>query len=158
MLASISVAASQDDSRRLRVNDSRTAHLLRVGAERSPLLRELLATIEAGDVVVYMDQVREVPTRFAGSMRWIGASASQRYVRVSITVDLAPHDYVATIAHELQHVIEIIENPDVQDVSSFAALYARIGEHEEQNGLSVWDTAAAREVGRIVKREFLGRR
>lgn len=157
-LAAIPVAASQDDSRRLRVTDSRTTHLLRVGAERSPLLRELLATVEAGDVVVYLDQVHDVSPRFAGRMRWVGASGAQRYVRVTIRVDLAPHEYVATIAHELQHVIEVIEHPDVQDAASFADLYARIGEQNEIGGRVVWDTAAARDVGLIVKQEFRRRR
>lgn len=157
-LAVIPVAASHVDSRRLRVADARTAHFLQVGMERSPLLRELVATIEAGDVVVYMDGTCDVPGRFAGRMRWMSAGGAHRYVRVSIRADLAAHDYVATIAHELQHVIEVIEHPDVQDVDSLKALYTRIGERSDAGGRVVWDTAAAREAGRVAKQEFLGRR
>jgi hypothetical protein len=151
-------AAPQESPQRLRITDARTAHFLEVGARRSPLLRELLDQIEAGDVVVYMGPAREIPARFAGRMKWIGAGGGYRYVRVSIRPDLAAHEYIATIAHELQHVIEVIDHPEVEDTASLLALYKRIGEQRRADGRVVWDTAAARAVGYAVKQEFTGRR
>jgi hypothetical protein len=154
-------AAGPDETRRLRVADARTAHFVRLGMERSPLFRGLVARIEdeqagkAEQVVVYVGLSLETPTRFAGRLRWIGAGGGHRYVGVTIRRDLKPHDYVATIAHELQHVVEVIEHPDVQDAASLAELYARIGDRSHVAGCVVWDTAAARAIGRAVRQEFL---
>jgi hypothetical protein len=143
---------------RLRVTDSRTADLLRRGINESPLLREMVARVEAGEVMVYLFADDTVPGRQTGRMNFLGEAGAHRYVRVSIRRSLPPHQFIAALAHEIQHVHEIIAHPEVRDAASLLALYRRIGNERQARGRSSWETDAARKVSHDVQRELLVRR
>ena len=51
-----------------------------------------------------------------------------RYLRAAISTDLSSDQIIASLAHELQHVVEVIEDSNVVDERSLVALYKRIGE------------------------------
>ncbi len=81
-------------------------------------------------------------------------SHGQRYVRIQITLRGSPDDAVAVLGHELQHALEVAQEDWVYDQASMEALYQRIGTGS-RGGNHVYDTLAAQEVGRIVRRELL---
>ena len=56
------------------------------------------------------------------------------------------------LGHELQHAIEVAQEAWVHDQATLTALYQRIGMH---GGHHVYDTIAAQQVGRMVRRELL---
>jgi hypothetical protein len=78
-----------------------------------------------------------------------------RYVRASISTDLLFDQMIATVAHELQHAVEVIGDETVKDEKSLAALYKRIGRQNHQSSTSGWETVAAQETGWQVRRELV---
>lgn len=138
---------------RVRPNDDRVAAVLRVGLERSATLRALVDRIEDGYVIVYLEMQPRLRPHLAGCVSWVTAAGAYRYVRASINPDLSLEPQIATIAHELRHVQEIIENPQVTSEASLVALYQRIGTRHP-SGKTEWDTVAAQDVTATVRREL----
>jgi hypothetical protein len=138
---------------RVRPADDRTATLLRAGLDRSPTFRTLIDRIEDNEVIVYVEIQRRLRTRLAGCLTWVADGGRYRYVRASIQRATTQDQQIATIAHELQHVLEIIQHPNVRSEASLAALYKQIGDRKlVENGL--WDTEGARDIGNRVRREL----
>jgi hypothetical protein len=143
----------QNGGPRLRPHDSRVATLLRVGLHRSPTLRALVDRIEESRVIVYLEMQSTIRRHFSGCLTWVTAAEAFRYVRASINPDLNPDQQIAAIAHELQHALEIAEHPQVDSEAAMVALYQQIGD-QRRAGSTHWDTAEARAVGKMVRREL----
>jgi hypothetical protein len=145
-------AALDSPHRHVRSQDRAVRQLLKHGFTHSLTFRNLMARLERSDVIVYIQEVGWLPGAIDGRMMMLPNAHGQRYVRIQIKMHGAPDDDVALIGHELQHAIEVAEATGVNDEATLTALYERIGTH---GGLHVYDTLAAREIGRIVKRELL---
>lgn len=140
---------------RLRVTDTRTEKLLRLGIEQSDILRGLVDEVEAGEVTVYVGSGHGLPGRQTGRMVLMGEANGHRYVQVLVRRELPSLHFIAALAHELQHVTELIAHPDVRDAATLTSLYRRIGEERTVRGHAAWETDAARKVSRAVRRELL---
>ncbi len=79
-------------------------------------------------------------------------AGSSRYLRVQIRADLSRREAIALIGHELRHALEIAEATEVRDTTSLIRLYERIG--HASIGEHAYDTEAARDTGRVVRREL----
>jgi hypothetical protein len=155
VVTALLLASQQTDDRsRLRATDARTAALIQLGLERSVTFRGLVAEIETGDVIVHVDRRNFLPGRLTGRMRLVGRAGSRRYVRISIDAELPARHYVAALAHELQHVSELIAHPGVDDEAAMELLYRRIGHEYRVAGQMAFETAAARQSGMEVHREM----
>jgi len=157
MLAAATVWASPLDeprSPRLRPQQDRLDALLADGARRSPTLRALVARIEASDVFVYLGLDPLLGDKLSGRVTWMSQAGPYRYLRASINPDQAPDAIIAALAHELQHVTEVIDSPDVTSDHSLAELYRRIGRPSAVQAASSWETEAAQLKGRQVRREL----
>jgi hypothetical protein len=139
---------------RLRPQSDRLAALLDQGRLRSPTLRGLVEKIEANDVFVYIATNQLLNRRLAGSLTWMSQAGPFRYVRASISPDLPADQIIATLAHELQHVVEVIDDPGVVSDDSLTALYKRIGAPSKVPLVSGWETEAAQSAGSRVRREL----
>lgn len=148
--------ASQEtiNDSRLRITDAKTAALIRAGQERSETFRGLIARIESGDVIVHVVSDPSMPGRMTGRMKFVGPAATRRYVRVSIRAGLPANRYIAAIAHELQHVSEVIAHPEVRDTASMEDLYRRIGIEYHRRGKAAFETGAAIQAAADVRREI----
>jgi hypothetical protein len=135
--------------------DSRVSYALRSGLERSTVLRRLVATIESNDVVVYAAIDQRMGDGLAGRLTFMGIGGQFRYVRVAIHPDLKPALMIAALAHELQHVVEVIEHSEVTSEVTLTALYQRIGHSNMASGRIGWETDAAHDIGLVVQRELL---
>ncbi len=142
-------------SAQIRIQDSRLAALLADGVRRSPTLRSVVERVRAGPVIVFVQTVRWLPRELAGAVTWIGASPPYRFVRVSVKIHPSGDALLASLGHELQHVIELLDAPWVSDDQSLLALYQHIG-HPTNAAQSAWDTADARWTGDQVLRELKG--
>lgn len=140
---------------RIRPTDDRLAQILEDGIERSPTLRQLAERIESGDVVVYLESEQSLPGILLGALTWIGANDALRFVRASIKVRPKSNSLIASIAHELRHVVEVIDAPWVDSDRALRALYTGIGKRTSVTE-EVWDTAAARRTTQQVLRELNG--
>jgi hypothetical protein len=150
-----SQAVPQEGGPRIRPTDQRLGEILRDGAERSPTLRKLVELIEAGNVVVYLEAEPNLRGSLLGALTWIGANDTFRFVRAAIKVRPKSNALVASIAHELQHVVEVVNAPWVNDDKTLRALYNDIGKRTSVSE-DVWDTAAARWTTQQVLRELNG--
>ncbi len=139
---------------RLRPQSPRVAAWLARGRQRSPTLRALAEQVERGDVVVYLEIAFRLDPGMAACVTWMASVPGARYVRVSVRPNLREADAIAMLAHELQHVVELIENPEVQSGGDLATLYQRIG-HRTGGGARTWDTVAALRVGDLARAELV---
>jgi hypothetical protein len=140
---------------RLRVTDDRTAEFLRQGIQQSAILRGLVDEVEEGEVMVYLGSDNSLPGRQTGRMILLGDAGGHRYLKVSVRRSLPAYHFIAALAHELQHVREIIDHPEVRDAATLAQLYQRIGNERLVRGNLAWETNAARQVTFDVRRELL---
>ena len=139
---------------RIRVGDARAATLLQSGIARSATLRALVERVETSSVVVYLGMRPNMGNEQAGGLTFVGDGGAFRYLRISLNPALSADLLIATLAHELQHVVEVIDNPSVKDETSLIALYRRIGTPSRILRGSGWETEAAQVVGAGVRREL----
>ncbi len=144
----------RDGGPRIRTTDASAALILRLGLERSAILRQIAEDIEAAPVIVYIGIRTDMPNRLAGRLNFAGRGGRYRYIHVALNGNLPAGQIVASLAHELQHVREIIAAPEVQDDESLTRLYRRIGRESRLNGDVGWETDGARAVGSDVRREL----
>jgi hypothetical protein len=131
---------------RLRPQSPRVARWMSQGLTQSPTLRALAERVERGNVIVYLEIAHRLDPAMRACVSWMAAAPGARYVRVSLQPHLPPSEAIAMLAHELQHVVEIIDHEEVTSADTLAALYLRIGHRSGTAGLS-WDTRAALHAG-----------
>jgi hypothetical protein len=149
---------SPEGGARLRAYDARAAALVLAGLRRSPTLRAMVDRIEAGDVIVYLGmQPLLRRDRLAGLLTWMTASPKFRYVRVSINPELPQRTAIAALGHELQHVLEVINEPSIVDSASLESFYLRHG-ISMRISVNSWDSEAARDTGDKVRHDLVGDR
>jgi hypothetical protein len=162
--APVPTAAAPDDpppdksqrSPRVRAADSRTAALLAQGLERSATIRAFVNELEQRDVIVYLEIQPALKKRLAGTLTWLSASQSHRYVRISINPELSTDLAISTMGHELQHALEVANAPDVVSEPTLERYYRTYGQ-ENRAHINGWDTEAARVAGEDVRRELADR-
>lgn len=165
LLTGLAPRASADQTllSRVRGVDRRTAALIDEGLWRSVTLQRMIEDVGASDLIVYVSRTALEGT-LRGVLRFVGAGADGgRYLLIELDDDLgagldAPTDRVmgiATLAHELQHALEIAAAVDVQDLEAFEAFFGEVGTERRPE---VVDTEAAQLVGEQVHFEMTGRR
>ena len=159
LVAVLSVSSTLASERiggpRLRPQDARISQVLQEGAARSATFRALVNRIEAGNVIVYIAVSPILKSSLSGSLTWMTHAGNFRFVRASIRTDLTFDQMIATVAHELQHAVEVVEDESVTDERALAALYKRIGHPSGSAGRSGWETAAAQRTSTQVRRELV---
>jgi hypothetical protein len=140
--------------RRVRTTDARLQGLVAEGLNRSPTFAGLVAAINRTDVIVYIESVLTLPKNTIGRLTMMPRAGECRYLRVQIRADLTRRETIALIGHELQHALEIGDAAEVRDTTSLIQLYERIG--HVSGGAHAYDTNAAQDTGRTVRRELAG--
>ncbi len=124
--------------------------LLQRTAAGSATVRELMARLEATDVIVYVELTGS-PQIGSARTKLVTSTPAARFLRIGISTRMAPLDMSALIAHELQHAVEIAERDDVRDDEGVRRLYARIG---HQHGVDRYETDAAAQAERRARSEL----
>ncbi len=136
----------------VRATDSRTRELLQHGLGRSASLRDLVAQLDATDLIVYVEQR---PVRFdaglSGGLTFRGATPEFRYLTVALNIDQTRDEAVSMLAHELQHAVEVSLAAGVRSTATLVAYYRCIGVRWTDHR---WDTQLALQMGRRVRREI----
>lgn len=142
----------QAPERRVRAADARVQALLVEGVRRSPTFAALLTALNRSDVIVYVEKVMTLPKDTAGRLTIVPMAGTQRYLRIHIRTDLMKNEAISLIGHEMQHALEVAGEIDVRDAGGLIRLYERIG--HSSGGEHVYDTIAAQDTGRQVRREL----
>ena len=106
--------------------------------------------IAATDVIVYVE-VSASPQIPTARTKFVTATATARFLRIGVSSAATAFDVPALLAHELQHVVEIAERPEVRDDAGVRRLYSVIG---HMHGVDSYETDAARQVEREVRSEL----
>jgi hypothetical protein len=134
--------------------------LLDEGMSRSVSFRALIGRIEQSDLIVYVREEYVSMGSLRGSLTFVSSAGGSRYLLIRLS-GLSRSRRLATLAHELQHAVEIAERPDIVDEASLIRAYAQFGTSVRSNasgkGRRV-DTDAAVAVGQRVWREAFSAR
>jgi len=165
LLTGLAPRASADQTllSRVRGVDQRTVALIDEGLWRSGTLQRMIEEVAASDLIVYVSRTTLEGT-LRGALRFVGVGAGGgRYLLIELNDDLgagldAPADRIAgiaTLAHELQHALEVAAAADVQDLEAFEAFFGEVGTERRR---AVVDTEAAQLAGEQVHFEMTGRK
>lgn len=138
---------------RIRPQDARSTQLLRDGMARSDTFRALVERLEAGNVFVYVSISPLIRPNLAGQLTWMAQAGPYRYLRATLNPEQGSDQQIATLGHELQHAVEVLDDEMVVCEKSLVALYRRIGLRSGGTNSS-WETLAAQEAGYQVRREL----
>jgi hypothetical protein len=138
--------------RRVRTTDARITSALFEGVRRSRTFADLVTAVQRSNVIAYIEFAHQLPPLVEGRLALVSKGAGQRYIRIQVRSMLPRDMLISTIAHELQHAIEIAEAPGVRDDASMKQLYHRIG--VGRSDVQGFDTDAARLAGARVRREL----
>lgn len=141
----------------LRSADSTAAALLAEGRRRSGTFLGLAEAVEMADVLVFVES--RAGLRSAGSVVFGGTAGSTRILRVRIRTPGCTNALVAVLGHELHHVLEIAELPELRSEDAIAEHYERVGLRMAigDPDVRVYETMEARHVGALIRHELLGR-
>jgi hypothetical protein len=143
----------------LRPLDCRIATTVTNGMARSATFRWLVERVGMLNGIVYIkngfymnDHTKRV---LSGTMsHHISMAGVHRVLHVMVAPESGDRPFI-TMAHELQHAIEVLEAPDVATEAAVDELFERIGMHA---GTGIVETQAALDVERTVARELSARR
>jgi hypothetical protein len=150
-----SAGKPRDGGPRIRPQDARSTQLLRDGVARSETFRALVEQIEASNVFVYVQVSPFIKPTLAGQLTWMTQAGPYRYLRATISPDQTMNQAIASLAHELQHAVEVMGDEQVVSEITLVSLYKRIGQPSNSAVASGWETIAAQETGYRVRRELV---
>lgn len=153
VLASAAMAAREESpaaAPRVRSGNPAIAALITTGMTNSRTFRSLVERINASDGIVYVEE-GDCGNAVRGCLRAIAKSVSNRIVLVRVRLLESDRDVVATIGHELQHALEILNDPAVTDSAAMYRFYTREGRRRLGRG---FETAAAVKAERAVHAEM----
>ena len=153
-------SAAPADSPHVRSTNSAILASLGEGARRSPTFAALIDAIDQTNGIVYIEFGYCAFGRLKGCLLpFIAPTQTVRYLRVVVTPDKTRqgHDqWLALVAHELRHALEVLDRSDVIDLPAIEAMYRAIGTPLEgaQGG---FETSAAGAASDVVLDELLSR-
>jgi hypothetical protein len=148
---------AQDTLFRIRSADPALSAVMARGRERSPTFRMLIDNLEKSDWLIFVQPGRcPHPVMVGCLLHMVGRYEGRLYLRLVIPSEGHHPDAVtATIAHELQHALELISDGRVTDRQTLAVLSKRIATDQFRPPmLTEYETAAARRIGELVLREL----
>ena len=141
------------ESVRLRPLQPIARKLVADGLKRSTTIRQLADRLRGSDLIVYVEVRSDMSSQTAGSLRFIAPSASDRFLRISLNRQYDWTTLIALLGHELQHVSEVADAPEVRSPDALRRLYQRVG---VRVGRDAYDSLEAQRTGRLVRTELRG--
>ena len=146
---------SHDGGFRIRTQGPRATVALRDGMARSETVRALVDRIESSNVFVYVSVSPFIKPSLSGQLTWMTQAGPDRYLRATLSTDQTSDQLIASLAHELQHAVEVVDDDLVVSEKTLVALYQRIGHPSRAVANRGWETVAAQETGYRVRRELV---
>lgn len=108
--------------------------------------------LESSDVILHVVPADALKCGVLARLLFVAHGGEVRYLRAEISMQRANPDLIGTIAHELQHALEIAARPDVGDEDGLRRLYEEIG---HSHHVDAYDTRIAQRMGCQVRAEVL---
>lgn len=122
--------------------------------EASPTFRRLVHTIQASDGIVYVEPGRCGGRARACMAHRVTMAGRNRILRIFVDVRMGQRELISHVAHELQHAIEVLDNPTITTDVAVTRFYLYRGLRLRAKG--AFETQEAIDVGNAVRDE-LGR-
>jgi hypothetical protein len=153
MLAAV-VTAQEPSAHHVRASHPKIVALVNGGLARSATFRQLVKTLDGSDVIVYVEP--KVTRQALGGYlaHNIVTGGAYRYLHVAVEIQGAEGRLVPLLAHELQHAVEVAQNPEARDAHSLEALFARLALKFGCGGTTCSETQAAKDVEATVRSEL----
>jgi hypothetical protein len=140
---------------RVRGGEPEIRRLLQEAALRSTTMLHLIEEIQRSNAIVLVTYGQCAKGQFRSCVTGVQGDRQQRAIRILIDTRANELHLMATIAHELQHAVEIVRDPSAVDRASTMALYRRIAVGKCRDGLSDrCETDLARATERTVLEEL----
>ena len=136
---------------RVRGATQRIVSVLMDGATRSETFRGLIATIEATDGRVYIAEGRCGQLVRACFLHTVTIAGASRLLRIVVDPRYPDSDLIASVGHELQHVVEVLSNRSLRSAGAIRLFYRDMC----RTCLGWQDTEAAKRTGDAVRNELL---
>ena len=133
----------------LRPVDPLATEILERAVLSSDVVRRLVTTLEASDVIVHIQTARTMPAGIGGMTRFVTSRGGYRYLRITIGTELSKEARIAILAHELKHACEVAES-NARDIESLRRLFG----HEGRAAGDYFETRAAVQIERLVRLEL----
>lgn len=127
LVSSLTAGELPRDGSHVRTIDARLQSEINEGLARSAFFRDLVARLDASDVIVYAQSQCGMSRRIFGRLAFMGTGGGRRYVHVLVSCRLTDDEQIAALGHELRHAVEIADAPSVVDTPSLGEEYRRIG-------------------------------
>lgn len=121
---------------RVRGNDPEMRRLIRDAAVRSKTLMTLVEEIEQSNAIVFVGYGQCANGQIRSCVIGVQGDGQHRAIRIIVDSRATGYRLMATIAHELQHAVEILREPTAVDGATTMALYRRIAKGKCASGLS----------------------
>jgi hypothetical protein len=156
----LSFAAQDAPIQHVRSSEPRILALLNAGLARSATFRRLIDTLDASDVIVYVElqasrESRQVQRESLDAylLHQVVSRGGQRYLRIGLGARGSERRIIGILAHELQHAVEIARAPDVRDAGSLQKFFSRVSLAFGCAG-TCYETQEAKDVQRLVDDEL----
>jgi len=138
---------------KLRTTDRIVSEAIRAGVLESATFASLVEIIERSNTIVYVARRLKLPHRMEGCLVHAGRNQRYPYLRVLLRAAIPPERMIAILAHELQHVREVLDAGVATDQRALKDLFARVGipqlgtdngeQYETQEAQRVMEVVAA---------------
>src|SRR5262245_32432931 len=118
MVLSAVLAAQDPSTHHVRTTDPKVLALFSDGMSRSATFRRLWDTLDGADVVFNIDAKTTHQSLGGYLLHNVIVAGAYRYVRVAVDVNGANGRLVPLLAHELQHAVEVAQDPNARDERS----------------------------------------
>jgi hypothetical protein len=138
---------------KLRTTEPTVAAAIEEGRNGAPSFASLVDTVERSRAIVYVIRMHVLPHGMEGCV--VPGSPDTPYLRVLLAIGLPRQRMIPVLAHELQHIREVLDAGVEHDQAAFDRLFQRIGSRQQGSTTGEqYETAAAQEVERRVAREM----
>jgi hypothetical protein len=136
---------------RVRGATQRIVSVLMDGAARSETFRGLIAMVESSDGRVYIAEGRCGQLVRACFLHTVTIAGASRLLRIVVDPRYPDADLIASVGHELQHVVEVLSNRSLRSAGAIRLFYREMC----RLCLGWQDTEAAKRVGDAVRDEMV---
>ncbi|MCX6551104.1 MAG: hypothetical protein NTY02_08875 [Acidobacteria bacterium] len=152
-LAGPAAAAEPSAATHVRPINAAGAALMADAQQKSQTIRDLVATLEASDVIAYVRPASRQVGEVESDLRFLASSKVQRFVLIKIGSDRSADRQVELLGHELRHAVEVAQAKWVKDGRDFGRFYVMIGSSAYDNG-HPYETADAHKAELAVHRDL----
>jgi hypothetical protein len=110
--------------------------------QRSATVRALTSTLEASDLVAYVNITTLAKGSVESGLSYVGASAAQRFVLITISEGAAADRQIELLGHELQHATDVAKAAWVTDDNHVQTLMTTVGWRDGSRARGYETTAA----------------